>query len=63
MGMPKTERKYLIIKIQTYLRSGILTNNKEQIVEAYRWIEDLLNDHGVYTLDDSLPQFPESERG
>ena len=63
MSMAKKERKDLIIKIQTLLRSGIIQGKNEQIIEAYRWIEDLLADHGVFVLDDVLPQFPSNLDG
>lgn len=61
MAMSKKERKDLITKIQTYLRSGIIQGKNEQIIESYRWLEDLLADHGVFVLEDSLPKFPTKE--
>ena len=56
--MNKKETKDTLIKVQVLLRSGILQGKKEQITEAYRWLEDLLSGYGVYVMDDELPKFP-----
>ena len=58
MSMTKKERKETIVKVSRLLRSGIETGNKEHITEAFRWLDDLMADHGVFVLDDEMPRFP-----
>ena len=58
MSLTKKERKELVLEIHVLLRSGIATDNKEQIINSYRLLEDLLADHGIYMLNSELPKFP-----
>jgi len=54
------ERKELILKIQTILKNGINQNDLEQIVDAYRWLEDLWLTYTPIVSDEMsrFPKFP-----
>jgi hypothetical protein len=54
----KKERKEFIVKIHAVLREGIKTNNKQRILDAYQMIDELMMDHGVFMLNDTV-RFPE----
>lgn len=55
--MTKKERKDTLLRVAEYLRAGITQNSQAHTLEAFRWLEDLLSDHGVYSLGE-MPRFP-----
>lgn len=56
--MSKADRKNKLLIIEGNLAIGIRANNQHHILEAYRHLEDLLSDAGVFRLSE-LPKFPE----
>lgn len=58
MSMTKNERKQTLLIIEGHLAIGIKANNQHHISEAYRHLEDLLSDAGVFRLSE-FPKFPE----
>lgn len=58
--MNKQQRKDSLVKASTLLRSGIVLGNKQHIIEAHQHVEDLLNAHGVFSMNDHTTQFPDN---
>ena len=57
MSMNKQKRKEMLVRARLLLAGGISTNNQELILQGYKIVNELMNDHGVFSLADE-PEFP-----